>query len=494
VCILGLAALALGGATAVRAGALEARVVDDALSLRAEGVPLQDVLAQLQEAGIRIRIDPRVNPRVTAHFENRDLRASIEALLSDCDYALFLSLIEGPAGPMRRVSEIDVYMRGDRRQLKPLPGTGDNLARAQAPVRSNMIVCVRNEVLVRFKRGVPAETVKNLLARIGGTMIDGIPALGIYRIRLVPGADLAAVLNTLGETPGVERASPNLVYRPVEPARSGGKKASGSRATSDPAGNAAAVAVLDTGLLPSAGIEARVLAALDATAPDRPLTDALGHGTQMALIASGATCPEGVDQGGATVSGVPIIPIRAFDDNGYASEFALMQSMVFALDNGARVINMSWGSDSGSGFIDEAVAYADQQGAILVAAAGNEPTGRPIYPAACSNVVAVAALDAEGKMWPRSNYGAFVTLAAPGEAAFPVGYKGPAGQYAGTSVATAFTANALARYLALHPDATAREAVAALNRSLTRVEASEGVKHPEIGRFDNRALATLLKP
>jgi hypothetical protein len=194
------------------------------------------------------------------------------------------------------------------------------------------------------------------------------------------------------------------------------------------------------------------------------------------------------------VSGVPIIPIRAFDDNGYASEFALMQSMVFALDNGARVINMSWGSDSGSGFIDEAVAYADQQGAILVAAAGNEPTGRPIYPAACSNVVAVAALDAEGKMWPRSNYGAFVTLAAPGEAAFPVGYKGPAGQYAGTSVATAFTANALARYLALHPDATAREAVAALNRSLTRVEASEGVKHPEIGRFDNRALATLLKP
>jgi hypothetical protein len=478
----------------VAAGPVEVRVVADTLTLRADHTPLQEVLTQLQEAGIRIRVDPRVNPAITAQFERRDLRGAVEDLLNDCDYALFFSLIEGPAGPFRRISEIDVYMRGDRRPLKPLPGAGDNLARAQAPIQSNTIACVRNEVLVRFVRGTPPGTVRSVLARIGGSVVDGIPALGIYRIRLVPGSDIAGVLKTLAEDPAIDRAAPNLVYRPVSPERMTGNKSAAARTTEDPAKGAAAVAVLDTGLLESAGLDDRIVAALDAMAPDRPLTDALGHGTQMALIASGATRPEGLEGGGESETGVPIVPIRAFDDNGYASEFALMQSMAFALDHGARVISMSWGSETASGFLAEAVAYAGQRGAVLVAAAGNEPTGRPLYPAAYSNVVAVAALDADGRVWSSSNYGSFVTLAAPGYATFPVGYKGPAGEYAGTSVATAFTANALGRYFALHPDADAREAVGALAGSLTRPTPGDGVAHPEIGRLDSRALANLLKP
>ena len=490
---LGALALVLLGGYGVPVRAAEVRVVADTLSVHAERASLQEILEQLQEAGIRIRVDARVNPLVTADFDARNLRVALEELLDDCDYALFSTLIEGPAGPLRRISEIDVYMRGDRRPLKPLPGAGENLARAQAPVRSNTIVCVKNEVLVRFKRELPPEALRNLLAQIGGTVVESIPALGIYRIRLVPGSNLADILKALAASPVVENAEPNLVYRPVGPTRvSDGQAATAGSAASSAGRGTAAVAVLDTGLRPGAGLDDRVVATLDAVVPDRPLADALGHGTQMAMIASGMTAPDGVGEGDA--GGAPIIPIRAFDDNGYASEFTLMQSMMFALDHGARVVSMSWGATTDSGFLDEAIAYAGQRGAVLVAAAGNEPTGQPTYPAACKNVVAVAALTPDGNVWSSSNYGTFVTLAAPGVATFSIGYNGPPGAYAGTSVSTAFTANALARYFAIHPDADAQQAMRALNSALSHSSADTGRTHPEIGRLDSRALAAFLTP
>lgn len=478
-------------ATSLSARPLDVRVVADTLTLHAEQAPLQDVLGRLQEAGIRIRIDPRVNPSVSANYTKRDLRAAIEDLLSDCDYALFFTRLDGPAGALRRISEINIYMRGDRRALKPLPGVDDNLARAQAPVRSNVVTCVKNEILIRLRRDVTPEAFRALLAKINGTVIDSIPALGIYRIRLVPGSSIPAALAALAGVPGVERAEPNLVYRPVAPQQVGSDKAVSAGSGNAGVRGTAAVAVLDTGLLPDAGLGTRVLASLDAVAPERPLADAVGHGTQMAMIASGMAVPRGGDDASTAV---PIIPIRAFDDNGYASGFALMRSLTFALDNGARVISMSWGSETDSGFLSDAMNYAAARGAVLVAAAGNEPTGQPIYPAANANVIAVAALEPDGTLWSRSNYGSFVKLAAPSFVSLPVGYQGPPGLYAGTSVATAFTANTVARYFSLHPDATAQEATAALTAALSRGTGAATSAHPEIASLDARAVATLLKP
>ena len=91
-----------------------------------------------------------------------------------------------------------------------------------------------------------------------------------------------------------------------------------------------------------------------------------------------------------------------------------MRSMAYAMEKGARVINMSWGTEVKSDFLATAVAYAQSKGAILVASAGNEPTQKAMYPAAYRDVVAVSALDADGKLWKSSNYGDFVSVAAPG--------------------------------------------------------------------------------
>jgi thermitase len=145
-----------------------------------------------------------------------------------------------------------------------------------------------------------------------------------------------------------------------------------------------------------------------------------------------------------------------------------MRALQYALEQGARVINLSWGSETRSAFVEAAVSYAQSRGAVVVAAAGNEPTGRAMYPAAYDGVVAVSALNEDqATTWDQSNYGDFVSVAAPGRATFPVGHDGPPGAYAGTSIASAYVARELALYFTRHPTATAADAIRALRAAAT---------------------------
>lgn len=218
--------------------------------------------------------------------------------------------------------------------------------------------------------------------------------------------------------------------------------------------------MLDTGLDPDSVPQEYVLASFDALDPDESISDSLGHGTQMALIAAGVVKPYGVRTESDTST--PVLPIRVFDDNGYTSSFTIMSSIDFALQNGARVMSLSWGSETRSDFLESALNYARSKGLLILASAGNEPTGEPVYPAAYPSVIGVGALGPDGKSWEQSNYGDFVTLYAPGFATLPVGYKGDPGAYAGTSISAAFAANIAADYLSKHPDASTEEVLKVL--------------------------------
>jgi thermitase len=212
-----------------------------------------------------------------------------------------------------------------------------------------------------------------------------------------------------------------------------------------------AVAVMDSGLRADYQNSPFVIGAYDAVSPNDQVNDSLGHGTQMTLIAAGAVSPTGV-KGGADVT-TPVVPIRAIDDNGFTSNYTLIRGIDYALEKGARVMSLSWGSETPSALLESATGYAAAKGLILVAAAGNEPTGRAVYPAAYENVIGVGALTSNGEPWVKSNYGEFVTLQAPGLAELPVGFKGDPGTYVGTSIATAFTAHRIAAILDKTPDA-----------------------------------------
>jgi len=361
--------------------------------------------------------------------------------------------IEGPAGAIPKLSEIQVFKPGKKKLMKPL-GTRPGFAIARNPRDGSLFV--KNEILLGLQPGMGLSEFKRLLWELGGTVVDSHAAVGIYRIRLPEDADVPTLIEQITRHPKVAKAEPNYAYPIPEPleAPALGESPSASINISAPEG-AVFIAVLDTGLDPDSVPQEYVFSSFDALDPDEPISDSLGHGTQMALIAAGVVKPYGARP--ESDSQTTVIPIRVFDDNGYTSSFTIMSSIDFALKNGARVMSLSWGSETRSDFLESALNYARSKGLLIVASAGNEPTGKPVYPAAYPSVIGVGALGPDGKSWEKSNHGDFVSVYAPGFATLPVGYKGDPGAYAGTSISAAFVANVIADYLSENPNASTEE-------------------------------------
>jgi subtilisin family serine protease len=138
-----------------------------------------------------------------------------------------------------------------------------------------------------------------------------------------------------------------------------------------------------------------------------------GHGTLVAGVIA------------AWAPGSMIMPLRAFDDNGQADTFIIAKAIRHAVDNGADVINMSFGLDTLSITLRKALDYAEAKNVVLVASAGNSNTSSPQYPAAYANVMSVAATDLGDKKAWFSNFGSTVFVSAPGVnviAPYPGGY------------------------------------------------------------------------
>jgi len=154
---------------------------------------------------------------------------------------------------------------------------------------------------------------------------------------------------------------------------------------------------------------------------------------------------------------------------------------------------MSWGSAASSDFLHDTLKKAQAKGMILVAAAGNEPTGKPVYPAAFPEVISVGALGADGSIWSESNYGSFIDVTAPGSASLPVGHNGPPGAYGGTSISSAYTAKTIAAYRQRNPDATAEQVQSKFISSLSDLGAPGRDAYYGNGALDNAAVIMFLR-
>ncbi|MFS8496135.1 MAG: S8 family serine peptidase [Actinomycetes bacterium] len=154
----------------------------------------------------------------------------------------------------------------------------------------------------------------------------------------------------------------------------------------------------------------------DAIDDDNDPSDPIGHGTEVAGVAAAALDGAGAVGVAPTVT---ILPIRACTSS--CDLFTVAWAITYATDMGADIINLSLGGEAAHpGPLADAVAYAEQAGVVIVAAAGNDGVdldGRSFVPATLphSNVVAVTATDRRNELAPRSNFGVqTVELAAPG--------------------------------------------------------------------------------
>jgi subtilisin family serine protease len=187
--------------------------------------------------------------------------------------------------------------------------------------------------------------------------------------------------------------------------------------------------------------------------------DGNGHGTHVAGIA-GARGGNGI--GGSGVAWrARLMSVRVLDADARGTTTAVAQGIRYAVDNGARIVNLSLAGPSATSDLEDAVRYAQDRGVLIVAAAGNDGAdlaSAPTYPAAYAqdNVLGVAATDESGGLSRVSDYGQGADVAAPGEQILSTALGGGYEWRTGTSMAAPHVAGALVLLAAARPDLDAR--------------------------------------
>ena len=188
--------------------------------------------------------------------------------------------------------------------------------------------------------------------------------------------------------------------------------------------------------------------------------DKSGHGTNVAGII-GAVINNGI--GIAGVADVKIMAVKALATDGETDTTAQMlyNAIVFAANNGAKIINNSWGPEtplaaSKYPVIQAAIDEALKKGAICVFSAGND--GKSVdntFPCILQNVITVSASDDKDKLVANYNYGQKVTIAAPGKGIPTLNLSGlPNTPFLmdGTSASAPFVSGALALLFSAKPN------------------------------------------
>ena len=224
---------------------------------------------------------------------------------------------------------------------------------------------------------------------------------------------------------------------------------------------------------------------------DNDPQDELGHGTACAGIAGA------VGNNGIGISGVcwncTIMPIQVMDETGSGYWTDMAQGIIYAADNGADVISMSFGGYDVPNLLLDAVNYAYTKGVFLCAAAGNHNEQNKTYPAAYEHVTAVGMTNLHDRrahfLRFGSNYGDWVDIAAPGSIIYstsPTYYISPFvkasyDSWSGTSFATPMVAGAAALLLSKDSTLTPDEVKAFL---CNNVDPYSGNKYIGTGRLN----------
>ncbi len=147
----------------------------------------------------------------------------------------------------------------------------------------------------------------------------------------------------------------------------------------DPAGSAV-VAVLDTGVdAGHADLAGRVVAGKSLLPDSDPTVDPNGHGTAIAGIVAAAT-DNGTGIAGIGFAGVKVMPVTVLDADGLGQDSDIIEGIVWAVDHGADVINLSFSNPGYSAALQAAVDYAWDHDVVVVAATGNDGVERPDLP------------------------------------------------------------------------------------------------------------------
>lgn len=219
-----------------------------------------------------------------------------------------------------------------------------------------------------------------------------------------------------------------------------------------------------------------------------------GHGTTVAGVI--AALNNGRGMVGIAYDAM-IMPIKAMDKDGEGEDDIIADGIIWAADHGAKIINMSIGSDNEAKVLEDAIQYAVNKGCLLVAASGNvKNTNTGVaYPGANPNVLAVSAVDNNDSITDFSLTGPEVALSAPGKRILTTFWSKEESGFAystGTSIAAPFVSASAALLWSKYPALTASEINEALLKSAYDLGTKGVDEYYGYGRLDvYRALKTL---
>ncbi|OAT72454.1 S8 family serine peptidase [Parageobacillus thermoglucosidasius] len=326
-------------------------------------------------------------------------------------------------------------------------------------------------LIVKYKEKIPASVHRSL----GATVKKSFPQLGYDVVTVQKGKTMQEVMRAYAKLKAVKSVTPSFTYKKL--------------GTNDPKNNkmyplsllqidkalqlagkhSVTVAVIDTGLdMKHPDLKAQLLPSYNAANPASPGVKDI-HGTHVAGII-GATANNGIGAHGINPN-VKILPIDVFNGSLGASDYVIAQGILYAIEKGAKVINMSLGGYFSSPILEDAVKKAIDAGITVVAAAGNESTDMYSIPASYEGVISVGATDSENHLANFSNYGPSVDIVAPGVDVYSTVYDPTKGasfaELSGTSMAAPVVAGVASLILSKYPNLKPYEVEAILEKTAT---------------------------
>jgi hypothetical protein len=317
------------------------------------------------------------------------------------------------------------------------------------------------ELIVKLRKGVPLARGRALIEFHGGSPAGEISQLRLQRLR-VPEKARLALQRRMSGSHEVEWVEPNALLPPAmvpdDPAYPQSWHLPAISApdawdlsTGSPG---IVIAVLDSGVDPShPDLVAKLVSGHNFYDGNADTSDVFGHGTKVAGAAGAAT---GNGLGVASIGWqASIMPIRVTGSDGWASAWAIAQGLTYAVDQGARVMNLSFGGVGGSSTVVNAAEYAADHGGIVVVSSGNCGCVESIPQSAA--LLTVGATDQTDALTSVSSRGDHVDLTAPGVAIQTTSRGGGYSSGSGTSFSAPVVSGLVALMLAANPGLTVPE-------------------------------------
>ncbi len=401
------------------ADALDWRTDPDLVNAEIEAWPLQKVLEAISTAtGWQIYFDPDIQYTVTTRFQRLKPSEALQRLLGELNFAL----VPQSHGPSR----LFIYRNSVREATQLI-----QIARKPKPDSANNPI--PNELIVRLK---PGESIDTLAKRLGAKVAGRIEGLNAYRLQFDDAAatqSARAELENNDAVASVENNYPLAAPGQMQPLGLSPPAAQSFKLAPPNSTDKLVVAVVDTAVQSRGAPWADYITdRISLAGPANPDPNQLTHGTAMMDTLWDMLGKTLNEPGSAAVGFLLLDP---YGSNSSTTMFDVANAIATAVNQGAKVINLSLAGSGDSPLLDKTLEQARNLGVLLVGAAGNDGGTTPNLPAANPNVLSVTSSDRSGNLANYANHSSSVDLLARGTAV--VFFNGQGYLVTGTSTAAA---------------------------------------------------------